>query len=92
MKLRLLFFLFLLCSKVTQSDPQVTYVGEGRYVCQGSVQECNQVQRRNDLLELKRLQKQWDQLERRETTEQLQKICELPNRKLGNQACFTLRR
>jgi len=48
------------------AEPQVTYVGDGRYACKGSVRECEPVQRRNDARELERLQQEWLEIEQRE--------------------------
>lgn len=48
------------------AEPQVTYVGDGRYACRGTVRECEPIQRRNDARELQRLEAQWLEVERRE--------------------------
>ncbi len=48
------------------AEPQVTYVGDGRYACRGTVKECEPVQRRNDARELQRLDALWLEAERRE--------------------------
>ncbi len=48
------------------AEPQVTYVGDGRYACRGSDRECEAINRRNDARELQRLQGQWLELERQE--------------------------
>lgn len=48
------------------AEPQVTYVGDGRYACRGTVKECEHVQRRNDARELQRLEALWLEAERRE--------------------------
>lgn len=48
------------------AEPQVTYVGDGRYACRGTIRECEPVQRRNDARELQRLEAQWMDAERRE--------------------------
>lgn len=55
------------------AEPKVTYVGLGRYSCSGSTRECEPVQRRNDQLELQRLQTRELELERRE----LEKLTDL---------------
>lgn len=56
-----------LCSiGLLDAEPQVTYVGDGRYACRGTVKECEPVQRRNDARELQRLEAQWLEAERRE--------------------------
>lgn len=48
------------------AEPQVTYVGDGRYACRGTDRECEPINRRNDARELQRLQSQWFDLERQE--------------------------
>ena len=48
------------------AEPQVTYVGDGRYACRGSDRECEAINRRNDAREFQRLQGQWLELERQE--------------------------
>ena len=48
------------------AEPQVTYVGDGRYACRGTDRECEAINRRNDARELQRLQNQWLELERQE--------------------------
>lgn len=52
------------------AEPKVTYVGLGRYTCSGSTRECEPVQRRNDELELQRLQTRELELQRRELEKQ----------------------
>ena len=64
---------FFLCG-VLYADAQVTYVGDGRYTCRGSVRECEAVQRRNDLLELQRLQNHWLELEQQELQKQVEAL------------------
>ena len=34
------------------AEPQVTYLGDGRYACRGTIRECQSIQRRNDAREL----------------------------------------
>lgn len=48
----------LMC-ETSFSEPLITYVGEGRYACRGTVRECEPTQRKNDRVELLRLQKRW---------------------------------
>lgn len=48
------------------AEPQVTYVGDGRYACRGTERECEVINRRNDARELQRLQNRWLELERQE--------------------------
>lgn len=60
----------LLVSAHAIAEPVVTYVGLGRYSCSGSTRECEPVQRRNDQLELQRLQTRELELERRELEKQ----------------------
>lgn len=48
------------------AEPQVTYVGDGRYACRGTDRECEAINRRNDARELQRLQNRWLELERQE--------------------------
>jgi hypothetical protein len=57
----LLVSLAVLLCETGFSEPQITYVGEGRYACRGSVRECERTQRKNDRLELKRLQNRWEE-------------------------------
>ena len=49
----LLFFIFVASAS---AEPKVTYVGQGRYACNGREHECEPVRRRNDELELRRQQ------------------------------------
>jgi len=55
---------------VAIAEPKVTYVGDGRYACQGSERECEPINRRNDARELQRLQSQWHDMEQREREKQ----------------------
>jgi hypothetical protein len=59
----------LLCL-VANAEPKVTYVGLGRYSCSGTTRECEPVLRRNDALELQRLQTRELEFQRRELEKQ----------------------
>lgn len=48
------------------AEPQVTYLGDGRYACRGTIRECQSIQRRNDAREFERLQSQRFGIQERE--------------------------
>ena len=73
MKYTAVVFLALFINAATFAEPRVTYAGQGRYACSGSVKECEPILRRNDELELQRQQAKELELQRRE----LQKLTEL---------------
>lgn len=59
-----------LLSQVATAEPEVTYVGLGRYTCSGSDRDCEPVRRRNDELETQRQQSRELELQRRELEKQ----------------------
>lgn len=58
---------------ILDAEPQVTYVGDGRYACRGTIRECEPIQRRNDARELERLQRQWLESEQRQAQQSRQR-------------------
>lgn len=57
-------------SQFAIAEPNVTYVGLGRYTCSGSDRECEPVRRRNDELETQRQQTRELEFQRREFEKQ----------------------
>lgn len=48
-----------------QAEPRVTYVGQGRYACSGSVQDCEPIDRRNrEIFEREQQKRELEKLRR----------------------------
>lgn len=58
------------CGLEVQAEPRVTYVGQGRYACSGSVRECEPIDRRNRELFEREQQTRELEMQRRELERQ----------------------